>query len=813
MCAMSFIQRFYPRPDSPTRADAAPPPVLGYSAAVGATLHRQPSRGRSRRQIVLAATACSLLIATTAAVPSWARALGSAPPPTRIATITLPGGGGRSAELGRTPRSVVAPIRANLVGVSWLGAPTTLALRARGRDHRWSRWVPLHADLNEGPDLASRESQATRARHVVPMPVWVGDATRFEFRSPAGTARDVRITVMNTTGTASRLDRIQAAARHTAAMVLGSASTATATPARPDINTRAAWGADESIRRGDPAYADTVKAAVVHHTVTANSYSRSDVPAIMRGIYTYHVQSNGWNDIGYNFVVDRFGRTWEGRYGGVTRPVIGAHAGGFNTATTGIALLGTHSSARPPRAARRGLASLLSWRLDLAHVDPTRSTTLVSGGNDKYPAGTVVTKRAVSGHRDLYSTECPGAMAYGLINRARRSAWRSGGPKIASPTAATRLTGTGATRGITVSAHANQPVSWRLLITRSSTGGELGSVTASSSASTSMSWDTPLSAADVPAWDLRWRLTATAGATAARPAGAAFVEVPPPPRLHLLSRSADIMTPNGDGRGDTTVAKIRMSQRVRLVATVATADAPTTPLRTLSRRVRGAGRHTITWDGTINGAPAPEGRYVITTRLDDPIDGRIDPELSLPVGLDRHLEIGAVSDVFSPGTDGVTDTIDVPFSILGAGADITLTVHRPSRPARRVLAAEHLSGGDHHVTFDGRDDAGAFLRDGTWIIELTSDLPVGLVRVTALTRIDVHAPAVTAVRLRSGALSVHSNERARISGRIRRDGHWSIRRLWINPGTTTTRSFPGTRSLIATDVAGNQAAVKVRRRR
>ena len=147
---------------------------------------------------------------------------------------------------------------------------------------------------------------------------------------------------------------------------------ATAATAQPRIVSRAAWGANESIRRAGPDYSDTVKAAFVHHTVQSNSYSPSESAALVRSDYLYHVRTRGWNDIGYNFLVDRYGRVFEGRYGGVTRAVLGAHAGGFNTNSTGVALLGTFTTARPTGPMLAALQRLLAWKLDLTHVDPRR---------------------------------------------------------------------------------------------------------------------------------------------------------------------------------------------------------------------------------------------------------------------------------------------------------------------------------------------------------------------------------------------------------------------------------------------------------
>ena len=139
------------------------------------------------------------------------------------------------------------------------------------------------------------------------------------------------------------------------------------------------------------------------------------------------MQSNGWDDIGYNFLVDRFGQIFEGRYGGIDRNVIGAHAQGFNTASVGVALIGTYSAAAPTTAARDALARLLAWRLDVAHVDPLSTLTYASGGNPKYAPATPVFIRAVAGHRDTGFTTCPGDRVYGLAARDRSRRGRRAG--------------------------------------------------------------------------------------------------------------------------------------------------------------------------------------------------------------------------------------------------------------------------------------------------------------------------------------------------------------------------------------------------
>ena len=140
----------------------------------------------------------------------------------------------------------------------------------------------------------------------------------------------------------------------------------------------------------------------------------------------------GWNDVGYNFLVDRYGRVFEGRYGGITRAVLGAHAGGFNIYTTGVALLGTFSSSRPPAAMLASLKRLLAWKLDLIHVDPTGKTTLRSAGgaNVRYAAGRKIFASTIFGHRSTSFTDCPGSPTIALLRSIRTAVSRIGRPKI-----------------------------------------------------------------------------------------------------------------------------------------------------------------------------------------------------------------------------------------------------------------------------------------------------------------------------------------------------------------------------------------------
>ena len=100
-------------------------------------------------------------------------------------------------------------------------------------------------------------------------------------------------------------------------------------PGQPPIIARAAWARGQAPPGHAPEYG-TVKLAFVHHTVNPNGYSAAAVPSMLLGIFQYHRYVRGFWDIAYNFLIDLYGRIWEGGRAGSTWPVIGAHAGAYN---------------------------------------------------------------------------------------------------------------------------------------------------------------------------------------------------------------------------------------------------------------------------------------------------------------------------------------------------------------------------------------------------------------------------------------------------------------------------------------------------
>ena len=290
-----------------------------------------------------------------------------------------------------------------LVGVTWDREDATSAapvqVRVRDLAGGWSEWTTL--GLAEDPaQPGTVEAAASRPATEL---LWVGHAEAVQVRSV--TARDLG---------PARVEMIDpGTSRNDAAVATSPAGAAyAALPGQPPIVTRAEWGADESLRNCTPTVSPTLKAAVVHHTVGSNTYSASESAAVVRGIYAFHTQSRGWCDVGYNYLVDRFGTIFEGRYGGVDQNVIGAQVGGFNTSTLGVSMMGTFTDVAPPAATVEAIARLLAWRLGSMYIDPSSTVALVSAGNSKYPAGATVTVPRIVGHRDLYQTECPGNTGY-----------------------------------------------------------------------------------------------------------------------------------------------------------------------------------------------------------------------------------------------------------------------------------------------------------------------------------------------------------------------------------------------------------------
>jgi YD repeat-containing protein len=334
-----------------------------------------------------------------------------------VATTTIAAGAGVrtvatvSTVLART--SSVVPValegRDRLVGVTWAAGDPAVALRWRLHSG-WTRWSALEAD-----DNVPNPQERAAARGGTE-PAWLPDgaiAADVRVTGGAAAARDVRVVVVGD-GLRRVLRGVHAGA--------SSAEAATGRAALGHVYSRHDWGANESMRRCGPSYARSNVAVVVHHTAQTNSYSAGDVPGMIRADYAYHVQSRGWCDIGYNLLVDRFGRIWEGRYGGIGRAVIGAHAEGFNTGTVGVAFLGNSDGYSPSAAVRTAFERVAIYAATTWHFDPSSTVVMTSGGSPRYSAGRRVRLYRVMGHRNTGETDCPGSHLYADLSGIRSAA-------------------------------------------------------------------------------------------------------------------------------------------------------------------------------------------------------------------------------------------------------------------------------------------------------------------------------------------------------------------------------------------------------
>jgi hypothetical protein len=324
------------------------------------------------------------------------------------------------------------------VGVTWKAgtqlSEQQIAVQVRTRKgDTWSGWTKAAYHDEHGPDAGSAEAAKVRPGTDA---VVVGDVDEVQMRAETDTGQapaDLELAVVDPgTGemkkepaaidTAKLPSAAKAAANDAANESADKAATSgkgdvatlsamTVTP-RPAIYSRAQWGANEALRDKSSLRYGTIKTGFIHHTVNANDYTPEQVPALLRGIYAYHTQSRGWSDIGYNFLVDRFGRIWEGRYGGVDRPVVGAHTLGYNEYSFAMSAIGNFDIAQPPQVMLDAYAQLFAWKLSLSDIRADATRLWVK---DRY-------LQAINGHRDVGQTACPGKYLYAKIPSIRAAA-------------------------------------------------------------------------------------------------------------------------------------------------------------------------------------------------------------------------------------------------------------------------------------------------------------------------------------------------------------------------------------------------------
>jgi N-acetylmuramoyl-L-alanine amidase len=649
----------------------------------------------------------------------------------------------------------------DLVGLHWRGAGG-VRFRTHRVDGRWSAWRAAAPENDDLPDRGTTEDKRMRGWHVG-SPYWVGASDRIQYRLGRGVHR------LRAYFVRSRVTR--PARSHVQPFVA----------AQPSIVTRPQWRANEAIRRNrvrGPRYADGTHLAIVHHTAGSNGYSRSQSAAIVRAIELYHVQGNGWNDIGYNFLVDKYGQIFEGRYGGVDRAVVGAHALGFNYGSVGVALIGNYGAAGVTPAAHAALVKLLAWRLDVSHVDPLSRVTRVSAGNPRYRSGASVQLRAVSGHRDAYPTSCPGANVYAQLPSIAREVAASGGPKLYSPVVFGGLGGS-----VRFIARLSGAVPWTVEVEDA-----LGHVIASGSG-TSRSVDWTWDATAVPRGSYTYTIAASANGFEARPVVGTIGQALPQLSVTQLRVEPGVVTPNGDGSNDAAQIAYVLGATAQLTVTLT--DVVGNQLATLYAGTMTPGAHSFTWRDIA----IPDGLYRITIAAQAATGKTVSRTTSFYV--DRTLaEVKAVPGAISPNGDGRFDETALTFRLATAAA-VRVEVWRTGRLLTTLLR-ETLAGGPAGVGWNGRVGS-RVAPDGRYELVVKASDAITTVTERSAVTLDTTAPRLRLVSLRRMQFWISEGGRvsARIGGAVLsrnvRRGYFSF------PAFRHTRHF----TLGATDALGN----------
>ncbi|WP_170970278.1 N-acetylmuramoyl-L-alanine amidase [Nocardioides jishulii] len=400
-------------------------------------MQRLPAPPSSRRPRS-AATVALVLAAAGLTVPVSASSA-ARPAPTRSASpavhATDPSGLGPSRQVSLAPvgggvREVRAALpagtstlrsdRFTMVGATWTGAgEPRVQFSLRARDG-WGGWRDLPV-LHDGP-TAGAEGDGVRGTDLV----WVGASSSVRVRTLGQRPQGLRLLLLDTSGrpaadpapepTPSPEPTAEPTSEPTSAPTTEPTAAPTAQPTEqaaprrsappPRMRPRKKWGAKEKWRTSPPVMRRTLKQVHVHHTASSNSYGRDDVPGILRGFYRYHTKSLGWSDIGYNVLVDRFGRAWVGRYGGDM--VQGAHTLGFNHNSIGVAVIGDYRKKKPTRPVIRTVARVAAWQLDKNERRAVGKVKVVSKGSDRFRRGKKVTLPVIDGHLHTNQTACPG---------------------------------------------------------------------------------------------------------------------------------------------------------------------------------------------------------------------------------------------------------------------------------------------------------------------------------------------------------------------------------------------------------------------
>ena len=304
---------------------------------------------------------------------------------------------------------------------------------------------------------------------------------------------------------------------------------------RPRIVSRAEWGADETWRDPVPKMGTTLLAGIVHHTASTNNYTPGEAPAQMRNLYAYFTKSLNYADMGYNFLVDKYGTIYEGRSGctygaancdSATMPVQGAHTAGLNANTFGVSAIGNYDVLAPenPAAMVESISSLMAWKLAPYGLDPNANAYILStdtSGSSKYSAGQTAITQVISGHRDVGKTACPGRYLYPYLADVRARVTALLVPEIRNLNVTPTLLNAAEISPVSVNAIIPAEATWNVEVKNAESGTVVRAVTGTQISSGPMEYSWNLkdtSGAVVPIGRYEITLNASVGGTALPPA-------------------------------------------------------------------------------------------------------------------------------------------------------------------------------------------------------------------------------------------------------------------------------------------------------
>ena len=442
-----------------------------------------------------------------------------------------------------------------LVGLTWQGKiDQGIVFKVKVRESGvWTNWINLENGLYE--EASTGTTEAINARGGTdPLLTAPADGIEIAMEGNLGSIpTDLKVNLFNSDAT--RQDRLISKSSSSTPLTSSAMSLVSNVPAvspqgavvpRPRIVSRAEWGADETWRSPTPRMGTRVLAGVVHHTASTNSYTADQAPAQMRNLYAYFTKSLNYSDMGYNFLVDKFGTIYEGRAGcainaaptcdGPAQPTQGAHTAGLNLDTFGVSVIGNYDVLAPenPAVIVEAVASLMAWKIAPYGLDPNATARVLStdtSGSSRFSAGQTATMQVITAHRDVGITACPGRYLYPYMAQIRSRATDLLLPVIRDASVTPLNMNQIAAENVSVRATIPATAQWSVEVVNESTGQLVNSVSGIQGTTGPITFDwnkTDQSGLAVPAGRYAVAIRASIRNIVLPPAGQVVTLAPPP---------------------------------------------------------------------------------------------------------------------------------------------------------------------------------------------------------------------------------------------------------------------------------------------